>query len=736
MAHYGPQEWFYATGELAANQRAAVFGPGDQNTFAPIFSDPGLTTPLDNPTTTDGSGNLEFYAADGEYWVFVGPVGTGDSVLVNLGAPAGPVFTVDDVGPDGDGNVPLGALTQSMADAKGDILAATGPDTIVRVPVGADTFVLTADSGAAAGVSWQAGGGGGGGIPTTIIDAKGDLIAGSAPDTPVRVGVGTDGQVLRADSGATPGVAWDTLTAADVGSVPTTRNVNTQNGITGGGALSVDLTLEPDYGTAANTVAEGNDPRIVNAVPNTRTLTAGIALSGGGDLSTDRTFDVDLGTTAGTAAAGDDARITGAQQRSTITTKGDLYAGTGAATTVRQGVGTDGQVLRANSAQASGLEYHTLTASDVGGVPSSRLISTTNGLQGGGDLSADRTLQPTYGTGANTVAQGNDTRIVNAIQGTLFDAKGDLIAASAADTPARLAVGTDGQYLRAASGQSTGLEYHTIVASDVGAVPTTRTITTQNGLTGGGDLSADRTLEPVYGTAVNTVAQGNDSRIVNAIQQTLLDAKGDIIVATANDTPARQAIGTNGDILTADSALTNGLKWAIEKSAGMYPRANYVPVGGVVTTRSSKAATLNALFYIPFLLLRDATLSGIAFEVSGISALAVVRAGIYAPDSSFLPSGAAVADYGTTDASTTGTKTFSVSTALTAGLWFLALVGQTAAPTLRHCAGWSPFVASATFPTGTGVGWNNAWVQTGVSGSLPTVGSITDTDCPMAGVKF
>jgi hypothetical protein len=47
----------------------------------------------------------------------------------------------------------------------------------------------------------------------------------------------------------------------------------------------------------------------------------------------------------------------------------------------------------------------------------------------------------------------------NAIQNAIVDAKGDLIAASAADTPARLAVGTDGQVLTASSGAATGLAW-------------------------------------------------------------------------------------------------------------------------------------------------------------------------------------------------------------------------------------------------------------------------------------
>jgi hypothetical protein len=47
----------------------------------------------------------------------------------------------------------------------------------------------------------------------------------------------------------------------------------------------------------------------------------------------------------------------------------------------------------------------------------------------------------------------------NAIQNAIVDAKGDLIAASAADTPARLAVGSNGETLVADSSTSTGLRY-------------------------------------------------------------------------------------------------------------------------------------------------------------------------------------------------------------------------------------------------------------------------------------
>ena len=53
----------------------------------------------------------------------------------------------------------------------------------------------------------------------------------------------------------------------------------------------------------------------------------------------------------------------------------------------------------------------------------------------------------------------------------------------------------------------------------------------------------------------------------NAIQNAIVDAKGDLIAATAADTPARLAVGTNGQVLTADSTASTGLIWASPAAA-------------------------------------------------------------------------------------------------------------------------------------------------------------------------
>ena len=51
---------------------------------------------------------------------------------------------------------------------------------------------------------------------------------------------------------------------------------------------------------------------------------------------------------------------------------------------------------------------------------------------------------------------------------------------------------------------------------------------------------------------------------VGAIANSLVNAKGDLITATADDTPARLAVGTNGFRLEAASGEATGLKWAAD----------------------------------------------------------------------------------------------------------------------------------------------------------------------------
>ena len=65
------------------------------------------------------------------------------------------------------------------------------------------------------------------GIPATIFDAKGDLIVASAADTAARLGVGTNGHTLVADSSTATGLAWAAPAGGKVLQVVQTTKLNT-----------------------------------------------------------------------------------------------------------------------------------------------------------------------------------------------------------------------------------------------------------------------------------------------------------------------------------------------------------------------------------------------------------------------------------------------------------------------------------------------------------------------------
>jgi len=95
---------------------------------------------------------------------------------------------------------------------------------------------------------------------------------------------------------------------------------------------------------------------------------------------------------------------------------------------------------------------------------------------------------------------------------------------------------------------------------------------------GGGSGGAALTVEEVDGTptvsatklvlpngtlgVVGTVATYTPAAGAGAIAESLIDAKGDLIVGSAADTAARLAVGTTGHVLTVDPGEALGMKWA------------------------------------------------------------------------------------------------------------------------------------------------------------------------------
>lgn len=119
--------------------------------------------------------------------------------------------------------------------------------------------------------------------------------------------------------------------------------------------------------------------------------------------------------------------------------------------------------------------------------------------------------------------------------------------------------------------KAVGTTSGTVAAGDdsriTGAVQTSRTVSAGTGLTGGGDLSANRTLSVSFGTTSTTAAAGNDARF----QQTIVEAYGPggyTISHPFNDSPSK----VFADIYLASGGGGGG--------SGGVASSNNLPMGG------------------------------------------------------------------------------------------------------------------------------------------------------------
>jgi hypothetical protein len=96
------------------------------------------------------------------------------------------------------------------------------------------------------------------------------------------------------------------------------------------------------------------------------------------------------------------------------------------------------------------------------------------------------------------------------------------------------------------------------------------------------------------GATVKHVFTGDDATFFTtgtatadaAVPKSTVTAKGDLIVGTASGVVARQGVGTDGYVLTADSTLTNGIKWSATSAGYSAPTlgSTVIPSGTTVTT--------------------------------------------------------------------------------------------------------------------------------------------------------
>jgi hypothetical protein len=155
---------------------------------------------------------------------------------------------------------------------------------------------------------------------------------------------------------------------------------------------------------------------------------------------------------------------------------------------------------------------------------------------------------------------------------TAIEALGDSIDASLLD----LKGGTTGQVLSKNSNTDMDFIWVTDAAGDITGV------TAGTGISGGGTSGTV--------TVTNSMA-------------TAIDAKGDLVAGTGADAFARLGVGTNGQVLTADSAETTGLKWTTPTAGSTQTYAVFTDQktqntnGGTFTSGAFRTRDINTTQY-------------------------------------------------------------------------------------------------------------------------------------------
>jgi hypothetical protein len=134
---------------------------------------------------------------------------------------------------------------------------------------------------------------------------------------------------------------------------------------------------------------------------------------------------------------------------------------------------------------------------------------------------------------------------------------------------------------------STLAELNTAVSdADVASLAGTETLTNKT-------LTSPKINEDVAVTATATelnyvdgVTSAIQTQLDGKVDESLFDAKGDLLVASADNTPAKLTVGTNGYILTANTSAANGIEWAAAPVGYSPPTlgSTQIASGATVTT--------------------------------------------------------------------------------------------------------------------------------------------------------
>ena len=435
---------------------------------------------------------------------------------------------------------------------QGQILVATGAGTYSALPVSTtDGAPLVACSTNPLGVAY-------GSLPIlqNSLLAKGDVIVASAASTPSTLTVGLNGQVLTACSTETLGVKWADLPAA---SIPCSQ-VTAVGSLITGTAPGVPSTLASsntngDVLVVCTACANGLSwCTPVSYIQSCCVTGKGVIISGTA-ANTPTALPVGADGQVLTACALCPTGLfwavatTPAIPCSCITGKGSIISGSAASTPSALSVGTDGQVLTACSACSSGLFW---AAASTPSIPcavltakGSLVSASAAGIPADFAVGTDGQLL----TANSTCALGLGWVNSSYIPCSLLTSKGDIVTATALDTPSVLNVGLDRQYLRVCDACPSGLTWGTVTTAQdtpVGLISWfAATVAPPGWLVADGRAISRTTYSSLFAVIGTTYGTGDGSTTFNVPDMRGMFARGwDTSGGTARGCDVGRAFGS------------------------------------------------------------------------------------------------------------------------------------------------------------------------------------------------
>lgn len=380
----------------------------------------------------------------------------------------------------------------------------------------------------------------------TYVDAQ---VAAGTPDA----SSSTKGKIQLAGdlagTAASPQIATGVIVDADINSSAAIAQSKVAN-------LTTDLASKVDDSQldADGTLAANSDTRIATQKATKAYVDAQVSSGSVPDADATTKGKVQLaGDLGGTAASPTVPGLTGKVDKSTATTKGDIFAATAASTIARLGVGSDNQVLTADSAQATGLKWANPSA--TGGDASTNTSS-----------SVDSEVALFSGTAGKTLKRATGTGIAKLTSGVLSTATSGTDYAPATSGSAILKGDGSGGF----SSATAGTDYVSPSSTDTLTNKTLTSPVINTGVSGTAvdtdtSLTANSDTKLASQKAVKAYVDGLASGKISSSTAT---TKGDLLAATGAGAITRLGVGSDNQVLVADSAQATGLKWSTPAGGG------------------------------------------------------------------------------------------------------------------------------------------------------------------------